>query len=88
MTNPRKDWLAFRPNALSDGEAVVVETKPGVVQGWQHFVAGNIGGVCGLTISYPLDTVKIRLQTNPSQYRGVLHCVSSIAKQESVGGQS
>lgn len=32
----------------------------------QEFIAGNVGGILGITIVYPLDTLKIRQQTNPN----------------------
>jgi hypothetical protein len=32
----------------------------------QEFVAGNAGGIVGITIVYPLDTLKIRQQTYPN----------------------
>ena len=37
---------------------------------WVSFVAGNAGGIFGLFSVFPLDTVKIRLQT-----RGASVCV-------------
>eukprot|EP01129_Flabellula_baltica_P003091 TRINITY_DN12939_c0_g1_i1.p1 TRINITY_DN12939_c0_g1~~TRINITY_DN12939_c0_g1_i1.p1 ORF type:complete len:288 (+),score=26.59 TRINITY_DN12939_c0_g1_i1:68-931(+) len=48
---------------------------------WHSFLAGNIGGMTGLFFSYPLDTIKIRLQTSP-QYRNMVHCFSSMIKRE------
>jgi hypothetical protein len=32
----------------------------------QEFIAGNFGGILGITTVYPLDTLKIRQQTNPN----------------------
>jgi hypothetical protein len=32
----------------------------------QEFIAGNFGGILGISIVYPLDTLKIRQQTNPN----------------------
>lgn len=32
----------------------------------QEFIAGNFGGIVGITTVYPLDTLKIRQQTNPN----------------------
>ena len=56
----------------------------GKAKGWQHFVAGNVGGLSGLTVSYPLDTIKVRLQTKPGAYKGVTDCFMQMVKQEGV----
>ena len=32
----------------------------------QEFLAGNFGGILGIATVYPLDTLKIRQQTNPN----------------------
>ena len=59
--------------------------EPAVVEHvwWKHFVAGNMGGIFGLTLAYPLDTVKVRLQTRPAgTYRGILDCLATMARQE------
>jgi len=53
--------------------------------GWKSVVAGTCGGVFGLSICYPLDTVKVRFQTRPAgTYNGIWHCISTIAKTEGV----
>ncbi|KAJ3613243.1 hypothetical protein NHX12_019493 [Muraenolepis orangiensis] len=49
------------------------------------FLAGSVGGAFGLTVGYPLDTVKVRIQTQ-HQYRGVWHCIRSTCKTEGVRG--
>ncbi|XP_002917516.1 solute carrier family 25 member 47 [Ailuropoda melanoleuca] len=49
------------------------------------FVAGAIGGVCGVAVGYPLDTVKVKIQTEP-KYRGIWHCVWDTYRQERVRG--
>uniref|UniRef100_A0A7N9CEP2 Solute carrier family 25 member 29 n=1 Tax=Macaca fascicularis TaxID=9541 RepID=A0A7N9CEP2_MACFA len=53
------------------------------------FLAGCAGGVAGVLVGHPFDTVKVRLQVQSMekpQYRGTLHCFKSIIKQESVLG--
>lgn len=46
---------------------------------WNIF-AGSFGGICSLVVGYPLDTIKVRLQTQNSSdktslpYRGALDC--------------
>ncbi|XP_073097965.1 mitochondrial basic amino acids transporter isoform X2 [Manis javanica] len=50
------------------------------------FLAGCAGGVAGVLVGHPFDTVKVRLQVQSvekPQYRGTLHCFQSIIKQES-----
>ncbi|ODN04271.1 Mitochondrial basic amino acids transporter [Orchesella cincta] len=53
------------------------------------FLAGCVGGAAGVIVGHPLDTVKVRLQTqSPTniKYRGTFHCLSTIVKKESVAG--
>ncbi|XP_021498244.1 mitochondrial basic amino acids transporter isoform X1 [Meriones unguiculatus] len=53
------------------------------------FLAGCAGGVAGVLVGHPFDTVKVRLQVQnveKPQYRGTLHCFQTIIKQESVLG--
>ncbi|XP_036267544.1 mitochondrial basic amino acids transporter isoform X2 [Pipistrellus kuhlii] len=53
------------------------------------FLAGCAGGVAGVLVGHPFDTVKVRLQVQSlekPQYRGTMHCFQSIIKQESVLG--
>ncbi|KAG7259700.1 hypothetical protein CRUP_017138 [Coryphaenoides rupestris] len=49
------------------------------------FIAGSVGGAFGVTVGYPLDTVKVRIQTQ-QQYSGVWHCIRSTCKNEGVKG--
>ncbi|CAB4034576.1 mitochondrial basic amino acids transporter-like [Paramuricea clavata] len=49
------------------------------------FFAGSIGGVAGVIVGHPFDTVKVRLQTQPSSsYSGMIQCFSKIVREESV----
>jgi solute carrier family 25 carnitine/acylcarnitine transporter 20/29 len=55
----------------------------------ENILAGWCGGCAGIVVGHPFDTVKVRLQTQSfggPQYKGLLHCFSSIIKQESVIG--
>nr|XP_058912364.1 uncharacterized protein LOC131752222 [Kogia breviceps] len=64
------------------------------------FLAGCAGGVAGVLVGHPFDTVKMSVSLTPEralvrlqvqsmekpQYRGTLHCFQAIIKQESVSG--
>lgn len=41
-----------------------------------------IGSVCCCYVGQPLDTIKVRMQTNPLQYSGILSTFSSTVKNE------
>ncbi|XP_015117554.1 mitochondrial basic amino acids transporter [Diachasma alloeum] len=53
------------------------------------FAAGCFGGCAGLVVGYPLDTIKVHIQTqdgrNP-RFRGTWHCFRSILATESITG--
>ncbi|XP_037759778.1 solute carrier family 25 member 45 isoform X3 [Chelonia mydas] len=51
----------------------------------EEFVAGWISGAVGLALGHPVDTVKVRLQTQ-SGYRGILDCVIKTYRNETVLG--
>ena len=36
--------------------------------GWHETFAGTVAGISGLSIMFPLDTIKCRLQTRPQEY--------------------
>ncbi|XP_003832903.2 solute carrier family 25 member 47 isoform X1 [Pan paniscus] len=44
-----------------------------------------LAGVCGVAVGYPLDTVKVRIQTEP-KYTGIWHCVRDTYHRERVWG--
>ncbi|KAM4624855.1 solute carrier family 25 member 47-B [Polymixia lowei] len=52
---------------------------------FSDFVAGSVGGAFGVAVGYPLDTIKVRIQTQ-NKYRGVWHCIRSTCKTEGVNG--
>ncbi|CAL7949077.1 unnamed protein product [Xylocopa violacea] len=53
------------------------------------FLAGCLGGCAGIMVGYPLDTIKVHMQTqdyrNP-KYKGNWHCFRTILAKESVAG--
>jgi len=53
------------------------------------FVAGCAGGVAGVVVGHPFDTVKVRLQCQDAQnklYKGTLDCLKKIVLKESPMG--
>uniref|UniRef100_A0A6I8PFR8 Solute carrier family 25 member 45 n=1 Tax=Ornithorhynchus anatinus TaxID=9258 RepID=A0A6I8PFR8_ORNAN len=48
----------------------------------EEFVAGWISGALGLLLGHPMDTVKVRLQTQ-NKYRGIVDCVIKTYRHES-----
>ncbi|CAM1325433.1 SLC25A29 (predicted) [Pycnogonum litorale] len=53
------------------------------------FIAGCFGGIAGVAVGHPFDTVKVRLQTQDARnpkYTGMIHCFKQIIHQESVRG--
>ena len=51
---------------------------------WAATFSGFVSGLCGVFVVYPLDTVKVRLQTTPHLYSGVANCFVKIARYEGV----
>jgi solute carrier family 25 carnitine/acylcarnitine transporter 20/29 len=71
------------PVASQQAASSATASSTGQPVWWKHFVAGNAGGIFGLTIVYPLDTVKVRIQTRPrGTYTGIIHCLTSTVKNE------
>lgn len=52
----------------------------------KDIVAGSIGGVAQVLSGHPLDTVKVRLQTQSDIYKGTVDCLSRTLKEEGVKG--
>ncbi|TPX37983.1 hypothetical protein SmJEL517_g00406 [Synchytrium microbalum] len=50
------------------------------------FVAGCIGGGAGVLSGHPLDTVKVRLQTEPKKYKNTLFTLRTIIREEKAIG--
>ncbi|KAG8514418.1 Solute carrier family 25 member 47, partial [Galemys pyrenaicus] len=42
-------------------------------------------GICGVAVGYPLDTVKVRIQTEP-KFTGIWHCIRDTYRHERVRG--
>ncbi|CAN0020023.1 unnamed protein product, partial [Hapterophycus canaliculatus] len=51
----------------------------------EHLVAGTVGGVSGALVSYPLDTVRVRMQTNGKSF-GPVRTASLLLKEAGWAG--
>lgn len=51
-----------------------------------EYVSGCVGGVAGVIVGQPLDTIKVRLQTQTGMYRGITHCFRNIIGKEGMHG--
>eukprot|EP00297_Palpitomonas_bilix_P013027 CAMPEP_0113894014 /NCGR_PEP_ID=MMETSP0780_2-20120614/16442_1 /TAXON_ID=652834 /ORGANISM="Palpitomonas bilix" /LENGTH=298 /DNA_ID=CAMNT_0000884427 /DNA_START=36 /DNA_END=932 /DNA_ORIENTATION=- /assembly_acc=CAM_ASM_000599 len=51
---------------------------------WKSFLAGGVAGVCLVGVGHPLDTIKVRLQTQPHPplYTGAMDCFQKTVKKE------
>ncbi|XP_026223120.1 mitochondrial carnitine/acylcarnitine carrier protein isoform X2 [Anabas testudineus] len=59
----------------------------------KNFVAGGVGGACLLLVGHPLDTIKVRLQTQPKAsctqcvlYTGTYDCFRKTVSKEGILG--
>ncbi|XP_030561352.1 mitochondrial magnesium exporter 1 [Drosophila novamexicana] len=59
----------------------------------KSFIAGGFGGICSVLTGYPLDTIKVRLQTmplpaagQPPKYKGIIDCAVKTFSTEGVRG--
>lgn len=48
----------------------------------KNFVAGGFGGSCLVFAGHPLDTIKVRLQTQPELYKGTIDCTKKTIVQD------
>ncbi|PVV02278.1 hypothetical protein BB560_003271 [Smittium megazygosporum] len=49
-------------------------------------LAGTVGGVGQVLTGQPFDTLKVRLQSNPSKYTGALDCMRQLVRENGVSG--
>ncbi|CAB3232906.1 unnamed protein product [Arctia plantaginis] len=59
----------------------------------KYFICGGIGGLLGVSLGYPMDTIKVRLQTMPvpkpgeeTIYTGMIDCARKTIKMDGVKG--
>lgn len=49
-------------------------------------IGGSLGGVANVVVGQPLDTVKVKMQTFPTMYRGAMHCFLQTYKNDNIRG--
>ncbi|KAI9199835.1 mitochondrial carrier domain-containing protein [Polychytrium aggregatum] len=54
----------------------------GSSQTLKELFAGSVGGIFQVLVGQPFDTVKVRLQTQPDQYGGMVDCVKKTLQNE------
>lgn len=54
------------------------------VEGLVDFVGGSLGGVATVYVGQPLDTVKVKMQTFPKVYKGMLDCFIKTYRSEGI----
>jgi solute carrier family 25 carnitine/acylcarnitine transporter 20/29 len=50
------------------------------------FLSGSISGAAGVIIGHPLDTIKCRMQIDPSTYSNMLKTSLKIVRKEKIWG--
>lgn len=50
----------------------------------QRLVAGALAGMTGTALTHPLDTVRLRLALPNHEYKGAMHCFSTVYRTEGV----
>lgn len=70
-----------------------IDSKPKQPSLVKSFVAGGFGGICLVFAGHPLDTIKVRLQTQPYSsdgkpllYKGTFDCGKKILQKEKIWG--
>ncbi|KZC11722.1 Mitochondrial ornithine transporter 1 [Dufourea novaeangliae] len=52
--------------------------------GFIDFVAGSVGGMALVYVGQPLDTVKVKMQTFPTMYKGMVNCFLKTLKTDGI----
>jgi solute carrier family 25 carnitine/acylcarnitine transporter 20/29 len=73
---------AARSTVVTPTTAFAAKEGSGIAGFLLHFAGGTFGGMAGIIMSFPLDTVKVRMQTTSGLYTGMVDCITKVAKQE------
>lgn len=82
LTNYFNHIAAFAIFTMDDDFDTVTTSqfKDGVID----FIAGSVGGTAVVYVGQPLDTVKVKMQTFPQLYKGMLDCFVKTYRNEGV----
>lgn len=66
--------------------AMSQEKKPAIPKLAQDLIAGTVGGWAQVIVGQPLDTIKVRIQTQPSPpiYKNATDCFQQLVRKEGV----
>jgi len=73
---------AHRSSSITPPMAACSSKEGGIKQFLLHFAGGTMGGMGGILMSYPLDTIKVRMQTTQGIYTGMVDCIQKVIAQE------
>jgi len=69
---------------------MTVKTESAFITGVKDITAGTVARIALCVTGHPLDTIKVKLQTQPTGsnqlYSGTLDCATKIVKNEGIGG--
>jgi solute carrier family 25 (mitochondrial carnitine/acylcarnitine transporter), member 20/29 len=52
----------------------------------REFIAGGTAGGIGIFLGFPVDLIKVNLQTNPDKFKSAVQCFRHIVKTEGYKG--
>src|SRR5690349_15141949 len=61
----------------------------GFIKGVNEFIAGSLGGMLGIAVGHPADTIRVRMQTQTNataKYNNFLQSVKTIIQKEKFSG--
>eukprot|EP00818_Percolomonas_sp_WS_P001501 CAMPEP_0117437776 /NCGR_PEP_ID=MMETSP0759-20121206/1706_1 /TAXON_ID=63605 /ORGANISM="Percolomonas cosmopolitus, Strain WS" /LENGTH=310 /DNA_ID=CAMNT_0005229435 /DNA_START=111 /DNA_END=1040 /DNA_ORIENTATION=+ len=70
----------------TDDEEYASDLLDALESGHQDFIAGVIGGMAGIAVGQPVDTLKVRVQTDPTYSTNVIKSFRKIVAQEGFSG--
>jgi len=84
-------WRAMSTLMVSRGYQPLLRdiTYAYIINGIKDILAGSIRGIAQVMVGHPLDTIKVRLQTQSAtapRYNGVFHCFSATINEEGTWG--